>query len=88
MESLMSFAVAAFCLLYLQRRKRYDGQVFVWFLGLYALGRFVIEFLRADDRGGMFGISTSQWIGLAIIAAAYAVHRLRVRQMGLRAASS
>ena len=75
MESAMSFAVAGVLLFYLQGRKRYDGQVFVWFLALYALGRFAIEFFRADDRGGMFGLSTSQWIGVAIVAIALALHR-------------
>jgi phosphatidylglycerol:prolipoprotein diacylglycerol transferase len=78
-ESLMSFAVAAVCLFYLQSRKKYDGQVFVWFLGLYALGRFAIEFVRADDRGGLFGLSTSQLIGLGIVAIAFAMHRWRSR---------
>lgn len=75
LESLMSFGVAGFLLLYLQGRKRYDGQVFVWFLGLYALGRFIIEFWRADDRGGVLGISTSQWIGVVIVVFAYALHK-------------
>lgn len=75
MESLMSFAVAGFLLFYLQGRKRFDGQVFIWFLALYALGRFAIEFFRADDRGGVLGFSTSQWIGLAIVAVAVVLHR-------------
>jgi phosphatidylglycerol:prolipoprotein diacylglycerol transferase len=74
-ESAMSFAVAGFLLLYLQGRKRYDGQIFVWFLGLYALGRFVIEFWRADDRGGALGLSTSQLIGLLIVAFAFVLHQ-------------
>ena len=73
-EAAMSFAIAAFCLLWLHGRKRYDGQVFVAFTGLYALGRFALEFARADDRGGMLGLSTSQLIGLAVAAAAALVH--------------
>ncbi|MEQ9323744.1 MAG: prolipoprotein diacylglyceryl transferase [Polyangiaceae bacterium] len=75
MESAMSFAVAGFLLFYLQGRKKYDGQVFVWFLGLYAMGRFVIEFFRADDRGGVAGLSTSQIIGLVLVAACVGLHR-------------
>jgi phosphatidylglycerol:prolipoprotein diacylglycerol transferase len=35
-------AIAAFCLLWVHGRKRYDGQVFVAFLGLYAIGRFLL----------------------------------------------
>ncbi len=75
MESLMSFGVAGFLMLYLQGRKRYDGQVFVWFLALYALGRFVIEFWRADDRGSAAGLSTSQLIGLLLVGVAVILHR-------------
>jgi phosphatidylglycerol:prolipoprotein diacylglycerol transferase len=78
-ESAMSFAIAAFCLLWLHGRKRYDGQVFVAFIGLYAFGRFVLEFLRADDRGGLAGLSTSQLIGLVVIAAAVLIHLRRGR---------
>jgi phosphatidylglycerol:prolipoprotein diacylglycerol transferase len=74
-ESAVSLAIAAFCLLYVHGRKRYDGQVFVVFLGLYAVSRFLLEFIRADDRGGLLGLSTSQLIGVAIVAAAIALHR-------------
>jgi phosphatidylglycerol:prolipoprotein diacylglycerol transferase len=86
-ESAMSFAVVAFLMLYLQSRKRYDGQVFVWFLALYALGRFLLEFLRADDRGGIAGLSTSQWVGVAIVAIAVVIHR-RLRSSADRALPS
>ncbi|WP_437728960.1 prolipoprotein diacylglyceryl transferase [Sorangium sp. So ce861] len=79
-ESAMSFAIAAICLLYVHGRKRYDGQVFATFLGLYALGRFTLEFARADDRGGLIGLSTSQLIGVAMIGAAIAIHVARSRK--------
>jgi phosphatidylglycerol:prolipoprotein diacylglycerol transferase len=72
-ESLAALAIAAITILYVQGRKRYDGQVFVVFLVLYASSRFVIEFWRSDDRG-VWLLSTSQWIGLAMIAAAAAIH--------------
>lgn len=36
---------------------------------LYAIMRFFLEFLRGDlERGVLFGLSTSQWISLVIIA--------------------
>lgn len=76
-ESAASLAVAAICLYYVLPRKRYDGQVFASSLVLYALARFVIEFLRRDDRGGMIGLSTSQLIGLGLVAAAVMIHRIR-----------
>jgi phosphatidylglycerol:prolipoprotein diacylglycerol transferase len=76
-ESAASLAIAAFCLLVVHRRKRYDGQVFAAFLVLYAIARFLLEVLRRDDRGGAAGLSTSQLIGIALIGAGLAIHALR-----------
>ncbi len=73
-ESVGSLAIAAMCLFVVHPRKRYDGQVFVAFFALYAVARFVLEFLRRDDRGGLLGLSTSQWIGLLLLAAAAIIH--------------
>jgi len=73
-ESVASLAIAAVCLLWVHPRKRYDGQVFVAFLALYAALRFLIEILRRDDRGGIFGLSTSQLIGVGLVAAAAGIH--------------
>jgi phosphatidylglycerol:prolipoprotein diacylglycerol transferase len=86
-ESAASLAIAAACLFWLHPRKRYDGHVFVWSLGLYAVARFVIEILRRDDRGGGLGLSTSQLIGLALVAAAIAVHKVRTRTLKEETAS-
>jgi phosphatidylglycerol:prolipoprotein diacylglycerol transferase len=86
-ESAMCLAIAAFCLFYVHGKKRYDGQVFLTFVALYAGGRFLLEFLRADDRGGLLGISTSQLIGLGAIALVVAAHtRLKKRTDDLLAA--
>jgi phosphatidylglycerol:prolipoprotein diacylglycerol transferase len=76
-EAFAALAIASFLILFVQARKRYDGQVFVAFLGLYAVSRFVIEFFRSDDRGGWLWLSTSQWIGLVLIAVAVAIDRGR-----------
>jgi phosphatidylglycerol:prolipoprotein diacylglycerol transferase len=57
------------------RRKRFDGQLTLAYVLLYAIVRFVIEFYRGDAvRGSVFGgsLSTSQFIAL-ILAAAVAV---------------
>jgi phosphatidylglycerol:prolipoprotein diacylglycerol transferase len=78
-ESAASLAIAAVCLLLVQPRKRYDGQVFAAFLALYAVARFLLEILRRDDRGGFLGLSTSQLIGLALVAAAVAIQMTRGR---------
>jgi phosphatidylglycerol:prolipoprotein diacylglycerol transferase len=76
-ESLASFAIAAFLILYLHGRKRYDGQVFLAFVALYAGARFLIETVRADDRGSLFGLSTSQLVGLLLLGGAYYLHKKR-----------
>ncbi|HEY3818921.1 MAG TPA: prolipoprotein diacylglyceryl transferase [Polyangiaceae bacterium] len=73
-ESAASLAIAAFCLVWLHPRKRYDGQVFAAFLALYAVARFLLEFLRRDDRGGMLGLSTSQLVGIGLVVAAGVIH--------------
>ena len=73
-ESLCALAIAAVCLCVVHPRKRYDGQVFAAFLALYAVARFFLEFLRRDDRGGLLGVSTSQWIGILMVGAAIAMH--------------
>jgi phosphatidylglycerol:prolipoprotein diacylglycerol transferase len=73
-ESAASLVIAAFCLMWLHPRKRYDGQVFAASIALYAAARFGLEFLRRDDRGGFWGLSTSQWIGVGLLGCAAAVH--------------
>ena len=87
-ESALSLAIAAFCLLVVHGRKRYDGQVFATFLGLYAIGRFALEYLRADDRGGLLSLSTSQLIGLALLACAIAIHVKRGRSIAASPAAT
>jgi phosphatidylglycerol:prolipoprotein diacylglycerol transferase len=79
-ESAASLAIAAICLLWVHGRKRYDGQVFASFLALYAIARFLLEILRRDDRGGLFGLSTSQVIGVALLGLAAAIHGTRGRR--------
>ena len=74
-ESALAVGIAAACLLWVHGRKKYDGQVFVVFMGLYALGRFLLEFLRADDRGAALGLSTSQLIGVVLGGLALLLHR-------------
>ncbi len=68
-------------LMWLYRRKAFDGQIFVSYLALYGVARFGLEFLRGDrDRGFLFGdtVSTSQFIAvLAIGVAAVLYWRLQ-----------
>ena len=76
-ESAASLLIAFVCLFGVQPRKRYDGQVFAAFLALYAVARFLLEFLRRDDRGGGLGLSTSQLIGIALVLVAAFIQKQR-----------
>jgi phosphatidylglycerol:prolipoprotein diacylglycerol transferase len=73
-ESAGSLVIACACLVYAHPRKRFDGQVFLLSVVLYAALRFALEILRRDDRGGLFGLSTSQLIGLVLALFAFALH--------------
>ena len=59
-------------LLWLHRRKRFNGQVILLYALLYSIVRFAIEFVRDDPRGDIFGLttltglSTSQMISLVV----------------------
>lgn len=69
-------------LLTLFSRRRFDGQIILLYGALYAIARFLIEFLRGDaERGVFFGghISTSQIIVLLAFPALLAIwmHRRR-----------
>ncbi len=66
-EAFGCLAIAAIGMLVIRPRKRFDGQIMLVFLGLYAVLRFVLEFYRADDRGALVGLSTSQLIGVGIL---------------------
>jgi len=60
----------------LARRKRFDGEVMLAYTILYAVARFMLEFLRGDvDRGFVFGglLSTSQFIAAILAPAALAL---------------
>jgi len=61
-----------FFLLWLHKRKRFSGQVILFYAVLYSITRFLIEFVRDDPRGDLAGLttltglSTSQLISLII----------------------
>jgi phosphatidylglycerol---prolipoprotein diacylglyceryl transferase len=69
-EALACLAIF-FVLIRMARAKRFDGQVTLAYVLLYAVVRFVIEFYRGDAvRGTVFGVlSTSQFIALLMAVA-------------------
>lgn len=70
-ESFAMLAVFAL-LLWLHRRKTFDGQIILTYAVVYAVTRFIIEFFRGDPRGDLPGassltiLSTSQVISLLV----------------------
>lgn len=50
------------------RRRRFRGQVALLYAASYAVVRFTLEFFRADFRGSLGQLSTSQTIAAAIFA--------------------
>jgi len=70
-ESFAMLLVFVF-LIWLHKRKRFDGQVILVYALVYSVIRFAIEFVRDDPRGDILGLttltglSTSQMISLII----------------------
>jgi len=51
------------------------GKPAVIYLFSYGVFRFIIEFFRADPRGGFWGLSTSQWIAAIMVIGAVFLRR-------------
>lgn len=68
MESAFLFLLTAALVLILKRHKPF-GTVTGWYLVLYGVWRFIIEFYRSDERGAVGTLSTSQFIGIFIVLA-------------------
>lgn len=62
-------------LIWYATKKKHTGDVGALYLLLYGVGRFFIEYLRSDDRGGMGIFSTSQLISFGIVAGAIVLFR-------------
>jgi phosphatidylglycerol:prolipoprotein diacylglycerol transferase len=67
-ESLFAFALFAVLRWVLRPRMGRDGQLFGTMLTLYGVFRICLEFVRDDPRGALGPLSTSQLIGLPLIA--------------------
>jgi phosphatidylglycerol:prolipoprotein diacylglycerol transferase len=84
-ESFAMLAIFLF-LIWLHRRKRFSGQVILFYAVLYGITRFTIEFFRDDPRGDILslttltGLSTSQLISLIVGLSALFILILRYRR--------
>src|SRR5262249_52666384 len=64
-----------FVLLLTERKGRpFAGRTFWLYMLLYSISRFIIEFYRGDERGGIGMLSTSQLISLVLAPLAIVVH--------------
>lgn len=79
-ESMWNLMLLIIILLY-TKHKKFDGELFLMYLGGYGIGRFFIEALRTDQLKFM-GVAVSQWLGLSlfiisILAIIYKRYRLK-----------
>lgn len=60
-----------FVLLRIFLRGKESGKVIFWYMLIYPVVRFTLEFFRGDAiRGFLFGLSTSQWISIGLFVVA------------------
>jgi len=81
-----------FVLSFVYWRKKFDGEVFWLFCGLYAATRFLIEFLRGDCPESLLGIFTV-WQGISLVlfpicVIMFLVLRARAKQKAAHASAS
>ena len=62
-SSIFDFLLGFF-LLYYSKKERKNGKVMGLYLIIYSIGRFLVEFLRDDQRGSIGIFSTSQFIAI------------------------
>lgn len=70
----------------LDKKKKFEGQLFLVYLVMYAIGRSIVEIYRGDEaRGFLFGgaLSHSQFIALFILIVSPIVWRRWSKQKGL-----
>ncbi|MCI0489598.1 MAG: prolipoprotein diacylglyceryl transferase [Blastocatellia bacterium] len=60
-------------LIWLRKRRAFEGQIIFAYLMLYSVARFTIEFWRDDPRGWVLGLSTSQFISVVMFPLALAL---------------
>jgi len=81
--SMISNLMLFFILLWLQRHKKFNGMVFLFYVMLYSLFRSIIEFFRGDFRGDFIFdfISMSQGIGFLVSLTAFLILIKRSRSV-------
>ena len=65
-EAAAELLILMFLLATERRARPFPGRTFWFYMLLYAISRFIIEFYRGDERGMILGFSTSQFISLIL----------------------
>ena len=81
-------------LVYLHRHKKFNGQILITYGIIYSIFRFLIEFIRDDPRGDLFGLttatglSTSQLASILVATGSIIFLIVRLRRAETRASGS
>lgn len=66
LEAVLNLIIFAILLVYTRKKAKSFSSVFLYLL-CYSIVRFTVEYFRADEIRGIFlGLSTSQWISIAL----------------------
>ncbi|MCR5107479.1 MAG: prolipoprotein diacylglyceryl transferase [Lachnospiraceae bacterium] len=65
-SAVFDFALGLLLIIFGKRFKR-RGYIAATYFGAYAIGRFLVEFLRNDERGAVGRLSTSQFISIFML---------------------
>jgi prolipoprotein diacylglyceryl transferase len=76
-EGLWNLALAGFLLWFDRRRAIRPGNLFVMYVGGYALGRLWVEALRSDTASLIFGIRVNIWMSLLTLVGVLVVLAVR-----------
>jgi phosphatidylglycerol:prolipoprotein diacylglycerol transferase len=82
-EAILALMMFGLLLFWRKYYKKVPGELITLQIFLYAIGRFMIEFVRGDLKRGYYGpLSTSQWVSVAMVAGCVimAVYLLRQRK--------
>lgn len=83
-EATANLLIFAF-LLWLTKRRKFEGQIIYSYLMIYSVARFTIEFWRDDPRGSVFALSTSQFISIVMFALGFIMTIYHWRRMKIQA---
>ena len=67
-----TLVLLAISLLYIKKRQQFKGQIFILYIGMYAIFRAILELFRGDKRGFIIEgvLSHSQFIAILILLTA------------------